>query len=88
MREVNGSRVQRREHDNSLNPLESTMKITHRSLGLVLGLKAFPAAVLGGFGSIPGAVVGGVLIGTALALRSARLTTAIHAKSLSCLSGA
>ncbi len=29
----------------------------------VLGLKAFPAAVLGGFGSIPGAVVGGVLIG-------------------------
>jgi len=29
----------------------------------VLGLKAFPAAVLGGFGSIPGAVAGGVLIG-------------------------
>ncbi len=28
-----------------------------------LGLKAFPAAVLGGFGSIPGAVVGGVIIG-------------------------
>ncbi|MFB9356073.1 ABC transporter permease subunit [Sneathiella chinensis] len=28
-----------------------------------IGLKAFPAAVLGGFGSIPGAVVGGVIIG-------------------------
>jgi branched-chain amino acid transport system permease protein len=28
-----------------------------------LGLKAFAAAVLGGFGSIPGALVGGVLIG-------------------------
>ena len=32
----------------------------HSNVGLVLGLKAFPAAVLGGFGSIPGAVVGGV----------------------------
>jgi hypothetical protein len=28
----------------------------HSNVGLVLGLKAFPAAVLGGFGSIPGAV--------------------------------
>jgi branched-chain amino acid transport system permease protein len=28
-----------------------------------LGLKAFAAAVLGGFGSIPGALVGGVLVG-------------------------
>ncbi|MCK1394467.1 branched-chain amino acid ABC transporter permease [Bradyrhizobium sp. 1] len=28
-----------------------------------LGLKAFAAAVLGGFGSVPGALVGGVLIG-------------------------
>ena len=35
----------------------------HSNVGLVLGLKAFPAAVLGGFGSIPGAVVGGIIIG-------------------------
>jgi branched-chain amino acid transport system permease protein len=34
----------------------------HSNLGF-LGLKAFPAAVLGGFGSIPGALVGGVTIG-------------------------
>ena len=35
----------------------------HSNVGLVLGLKAFPAAVLGGFGSIPGALVGGLVIG-------------------------
>lgn len=28
-----------------------------------IGLRAFPAAVLGGFGSIPGAIIGGILIG-------------------------
>ena len=28
-----------------------------------LGIKAFAAAVLGGFGSIPGALIGGVVIG-------------------------
>src|SRR3569832_1964665 len=35
----------------------------HSNVGLVLGLKAFPAAVLGGFGSIPGAENEGVLFG-------------------------
>jgi branched-chain amino acid transport system permease protein len=35
----------------------------HTNVGLALGLKAFPAAVLGGFGSIPGAVAGGIIIG-------------------------
>lgn len=34
----------------------------HANLGF-LGLKAFPAAVLGGFTSIPGAIVGGIIIG-------------------------
>ena len=34
----------------------------HANMGLI-GLKAFPAAVIGGFGSLPGALVGGVIIG-------------------------
>lgn len=34
----------------------------HANVGF-LGLKAFPAAVLGGFSSIPGALVGGIIIG-------------------------
>ncbi len=38
-----------------------------------IGLKAFPAAVLGGFGSIPGAVVGGVIIGVIEQLAAAYL---------------
>ena len=43
--------------------LLAPITFVHSNVGLALGLKAFPAAVLGGFGSIPGAVVGGVVIG-------------------------
>ena len=32
-------------------------------IGFVAGIKAFTAAVLGGIGSLPGAMLGGLLIG-------------------------
>ena len=40
-------------------------------MGSMLGLKAFVAAVLGGIGSVPGAMLGGFAIGLAEALVSA-----------------
>jgi branched-chain amino acid transport system permease protein len=42
---------------------EQVIGTTRYDLGLQLGLIAFTAAVLGGIGSLPGAVLGGVLIG-------------------------
>lgn len=38
---------------------------TSPTMGIMLGTKAFVAAVLGGIGSIPGAVIGGLLVGFA-----------------------
>ena len=42
--------------------------IAHYTMGSQLGLKAFCAAVLGGIGNIPGAMLGGVLLGVIEAL--------------------
>ena len=39
----------------------------HSNMGFI-GLKAFPAAVVGGFGSVPGSIVGGLIIGVVEAL--------------------
>ena len=43
----------------------------YASMGYSMGLKAFAAAILGGIGSIPGAVIGGVLIGVVESLGTA-----------------
>ncbi len=42
--------------------------IAHYTMGSQLGLKAFCAAVLGGIGNLPGAMLGGVLLGLVEAL--------------------
>jgi len=42
--------------------------IAHYTMGAQLGLKAFCAAVLGGIGNLPGAMLGGVLLGLVEAL--------------------
>jgi branched-chain amino acid transport system permease protein len=42
--------------------------VAQYTMGSILGLKAFSAAVLGGIGNIPGAMLGGVLLGVVEAL--------------------
>jgi branched-chain amino acid transport system permease protein len=47
--------------------LLAPLTFVHANMGFI-GLKAFPAAVVGGFGSLPGALVGGIVIGVVEAL--------------------
>ncbi len=49
--------------------------VINPSLGFMAGLKAFTAAVLGGIGSIPGAMIGGLILGVTEALTSAYLSS-------------
>jgi branched-chain amino acid transport system permease protein len=48
--------------------IAANYSVAHFYMGFMPGLKAFTAAVLGGIGNIPGAMVGGVLLGLIEAL--------------------
>jgi branched-chain amino acid transport system permease protein len=48
--------------------LAATYSVAHFYMGFLPGLKAFTAAVLGGIGNIPGAMLGGLLLGLIEAL--------------------
>jgi len=53
--------------------LLAPVTFVHANMGFI-GLKAFPAAVVGGFGSLPGAVAGGMLIGVVEAMAGFHLS--------------
>lgn len=49
--------------------------VANPHIGFIAGLKAFTAAVLGGIGSIPGAMLGGIILGLTESLTSAYISS-------------
>jgi branched-chain amino acid transport system permease protein len=49
--------------------------LVYHFVGFLPGIKAFTAAVLGGIGSIPGAMLGGIILGLSESFASAYLRT-------------
>jgi len=49
--------------------------LVNYSIGYIAGIKAFTAAVVGGIGSIPGAMFGGILLGLVESLGAAYLSS-------------
>lgn len=56
--------------------LIAPITLTSYDVGIMVGLKGFAAAILGGLGSGPGAVAGGLLLGVAEALGAGYLSSA------------
>ncbi|MBI5968717.1 MAG: branched-chain amino acid ABC transporter permease [Deltaproteobacteria bacterium] len=48
---------------------------TSYDVGVMLGLKGFSAAILGGYGSMPGAIVGGLLLGVSESLAAGLISS-------------
>ncbi len=55
--------------------LVAPMAPTHYQVGVMLGLKGFSAAIVGGLGSGPGAMIGGLLVGICEALAAGYLSS-------------
>lgn len=55
--------------------LVAPMYLADPSMGGSLGLKSFVVSVIGGFGSLPGAVIGGLLLGVAEALAAGYISS-------------
>jgi branched-chain amino acid transport system permease protein len=49
---------------------------TSYDVGFMLGLKGFSAAVLGGYGNMPGAILGGLLLGVMESLAAGLVSSA------------